>query len=362
MNILFLCHQLAGGGAERVCADVANGLVRLGHKVAIMMDTSIPIDYPVLPEVKIYSCPERKGNSWVMYRAKIFRCILSVFKIFKPDAVISILYFHATLTKLASLFGHKCPVIASDHNSFERPKSAPFLLRQKIDKYFRSYYLDYLTVLTQADLAFLNGRFKKVAVMPNPLTWEPEKVVPSKSKVILAVGRMDVWYCKGFDILLKAWGNLANTYPDWNLRLVGAGHKENIAYLKSLVLNVSNVEFIPYIKGIKEEYCTAEIFVLSSRYEGFGLVLTEAMSQGCACIACDYNGRQSEIITNNETGLICEVGNQLMLEQKLKSLLDNDELRKRLQNNSIHALDRYRVDYISKLWEQLLQKCIKGMS
>lgn len=57
-------------GAERVCADVANGLSRLGHKVAIMMDTSIAIVYPVLPDVQIYSCPERKGNSWIMYRIK----------------------------------------------------------------------------------------------------------------------------------------------------------------------------------------------------------------------------------------------------------------------------------------------------
>ena len=76
MNILFLCHQLTGGGAERVCADVANGLSRLGHKVAIMMDTSIAIVYPVLPDVQIYSCPERKGNSWIMYRIKIFFYII----------------------------------------------------------------------------------------------------------------------------------------------------------------------------------------------------------------------------------------------------------------------------------------------
>lgn len=361
MNILFLCHQLTGGGAERVCADVANGLSRLGHNVAIMMDTSISIVYPVLPEIKIYSLPERKNNSWIMYRIKIFWSILKVFKFYEPNVVISILYFHATLAKLVSLFGHKCPVIASDHNSFERPESAPFPLNQKIDKYFRNYYLDYLTVLTQADSIFLNGRFKKVAVMPNPLAWEPEKVVPPKSKVILAVGRMDIWHCKGFDVLLKAWNNLAQTYPDWKLRLVGAGSNESIVYLKSLVQDISNVEFIPYIKEIKEEYNAADIFVLSSRYEGFGLVLIEAMSQGCACIACDYNGRQSEIITDNETGLICEVGNQPMLEKKLKSLLENAELRERLQHNSIRALDRYKVDYISRLWEQLLQKCVYDM-
>ena len=140
--------------------------------------------------------------------------------------------------------------------------------------------------------------------------------------------------------------------------LVGAGHKKNVDYLKSLVQNISNVEFVPYTKEIKTEYRDAEIFVLSSRYEGFGLVLTEAMSQGCACIACDYNGRQSEIVINNKTGLICGIDNLLELEQKLKILLDNNELRKRLQHNALHALDRYKVDHISKLWEQLLHKCI----
>ena len=57
---------------------------------------------------------------------------------------------------------HKCPVIVSDHNSFERPESAPFPLNQKIDKFFRKYYFDYLTVLTQADYKFLNGRLQKV--------------------------------------------------------------------------------------------------------------------------------------------------------------------------------------------------------
>lgn len=111
MNILFLCHQLTGGGAERVCADVANGLSRLGHKVAIMMDTSIAIVYPVLPDVQIYSCPERKGNSWIMYRIKIFWKILEVLKKYKPDVIVSILYFHATLAKLASMLVHKLSLI-----------------------------------------------------------------------------------------------------------------------------------------------------------------------------------------------------------------------------------------------------------
>ncbi|WP_337804797.1 glycosyltransferase [Segatella sp.] len=86
---------------------------------------------------------------------------------------------------------------------------------------------------------------------------------------------------------------MGREHPDWYLRIVGHGDEEAVSYLKSLAAGIPNIEFKPYTPNIREEYQKASVFVLSSRYEGFGLVLTEAMSQGCDCIACDYKGRQS---------------------------------------------------------------------
>ena len=120
------------------------------------------------------------------------------------------------------------------------------------------------------------------------------KAVNSKdNNFTLAVGRLNDWHYKGFDLLLKAWHCIGKEHPDWYLRIVGHGDEEAVSYLKSLAACIPNIEFKSHTPNIREEYQKASVFVLSSRYEGFGLVLTEAMSQGCDCIACDYKGRQS---------------------------------------------------------------------
>lgn len=352
MKILFLCHNLTGGGAERVCVDVANGLAKLGHQVAIMTDTAQPITYVPLPEVKLI--PTAKFSNPISRRLGDFKQLLSVLRKERPDAVISILYMDATLAKLASMLSNHCPVIASDHNSFEKPASAPMPLWQRLDKFWRNYYMDGLTVLTEADKMVLNGRFKHTFVMPNPLCLTPLGEVPQKEKTVLAVGRLNAWYVKGFDLLLKAWKRMGMDTHGWKLKIVGHGDGEAKAYLQSLAAGMDNVEFLPYTSHIADEYQKAEIFALSSRYEGFGLVLTEAMSQGCACVACDYKGRQAEIIADGKDGLLCPVDDEVALADKLKLLMRDDSLRRRLQENAIKDVDRFSIENTAKRWEEML--------
>lgn len=353
MKILFLCHNLTGGGAERVCVDVANGLAKLGHQVGIMTDTAQPITYVPLPEVKLIAAAKYQKNP-ISSRLRAFKQLLSVLREERPDVVISILYMNATLAKLASMLTVHSPVIASDHNSFEKPASAPMPFRQKLDKFWRNYYLDGLTLLTEVDKELLNGRFKHTFVMPNPLYLTPLKEVPHKEKTVLAVGRMNNWHCKGFDLLLKAWGRVGRDAHDWKLRIVGHGNAESKGYLQSLAAGMANVEFLPYTPHIAEEYKKAEIFVLSSRYEGFGLVLTEAMSQGCACVACDYKGRQAEILKDGKDGLLCPVDDEEALAGKLQLLMKDGQLRKSLQENAIKDVDRFSIDNTVKRWERML--------
>lgn len=352
MKILFLCHNLTGGGAERVCADVANGLSKRGHEVLILTDTSVTITYQPLPEVRLLSLVKPCGK--LATRWKGFVQLYGVLRREKPDVVVSILYMEASIAKLASRLTCGCPVIASDHNSFERPGYAPMRFRQKRDKFWINYILDGLTVLTEADNRYLAGRFKHTWVMPNPLGLEPIPKVINKEKVVLAVGRLNEWHCKGFDLLIKAWRSVGADYADWKLCIVGHGNEPAVSYLKNLASGISNLEFKPYTTNIQAEYQQSEIFVLSSRYEGFGLVLTEAMSQGCACLTCDYKGRQSEIVTDGKDGLICEVDNEPMLEAKLRLLLEDEGLRKRLQENAIKSVDRFSRDNIAKRWEGML--------
>ena len=194
--------------------------------------------------------------------------------------------------------------------------------------------------------------------MPNPLCISPQKEVPlHKEKILLAVGRIDAWYYKGFDILVSAWKNIANRHPDWKLVIVGGGSKESMAYMESIIgePNVSRqIELSEFTPNIVSLYQKSEIFVLSSRYEGFGLVLIEAMSQGCACIACNYKGRQAEIINDGVDGLLCDVNAPDMLSDKMDLLITDVELKKRLQGNAITSVERFSPQEYAVKWERLL--------
>lgn len=352
MNVLFICHSLTGGGAERVCVDVANGLCKRGHNVMILTDTSSTVTYEPLADVRLLSLVKPCGR--IKTKIKCFRLLCSVLKREKPDVVISILYLYSALAKLASMKTIGCPVIASDHNSFERPAYAKMSFRSIIEKFFFNYFLDGLTVLTEADYKFLKNRFRHTYVMPNPLGIIPANEVPQKEKVVLAVGRLDDWHCKGFDLLINVWKRLWLNHLDWKLNIVGSGSTDSVNHLKDLASDCENIEFLPYTKDILNLYQKASIFVLSSRYEGFGLVLTEAMSQGCACIACNYKGRQAEIISDGIDGLLCEVDNCSMLEQKLHLLICDLSLRELLQKNAIGNVKRFYVEHIAEKWEKML--------
>ena len=105
-------------------------------------------------------------------------------------------------------------------------------------------------------------------------------------------------------------------------------------------------------------YQRSSIFVLSSRYEGFGLVLIEAMSQGCACVACDYKGRQSEIFEDGKDGIVCFPESVDDLKNSIEKMISDKELREKYQNRAIERAEYYSIDHTMDRWERLLQKVV----
>lgn len=357
MKILFLCHALNSGGAERVCTLVANGLAQLGHEVSILTDTSSFLAYPPDSRVELISSVTHCGR--FRTRIKSFMQLYSLLKTRNFEVVVSILCHNMMYAKVASMLTNHCLIVQSEHNAYERPNNQSLRAIQKLQKFWFSYFVDAVTVLTEADKRVLNGRFKHVYVMPNPLALKPVIQLPNKQKNVLAVGRIDDWECKGFDLLISAWNRIGINFPAWKLKIIGAGTKENILFLKGMVQRSSQVEFMPFTTSIQDEYRRAEIFVLSSRYEGFGLVLTEAMSQGCACIAADYKGRQSEIVTDGVNGLVCQTNSVDSLAEKLTLLLSDDKLRSLIAKNAPMAMDKYSVASIAERWDWLLKSRVQ---
>ena len=353
MKILVCVHNFNNGGAERVAALWINGFVQRGNAVKVLTcGKASTNDYDIPDDVQIENI-NPIGNLIARNCTRI-ACVRSILKSFTPDVVILIQkpwIWWITFAKI----GLKIPVINTEHNAFERPPSAPMPWKIFFEKFYLNKVFSSVTVLTKADSRVIGSKIKHVYVMPNPLAFNPIDYIKERKKSILAMGRIDVGYTKGFDILIKAF---AKVDSGWSLQIAGAGRDENIIKYKKLAqeYGVENkVGFIGYVKDPVKLFRESSIFVLSSRFEGFGLVLIEAMSQGCACIACDYKGRQSEIVLDETMGLTCPTDDVEALAGCIKRLIDDDSYRESIRKKAVERSKDYSLDRIMDRWERIFK-------
>ena len=155
-------------------------------------------------------------------------------------------------------------------------------------------------MLTEEDAGYWDMLPNKM-VIPNPLTKRPMKVADNQSKVAISVGRYDTQ--KGFDMLIEAWVHVAQKHSDWQLRIFGPG--DNALYQRQAdSLGLTNyVHCMGVSDCVYDEMAKASIYVLSSRYEGFGLVLIEAMAVGLPSVAFDCPAGPKDIISDHQDGI-----------------------------------------------------------
>ena len=156
--------------------------------------------------------------------------------------------------------------------------------------------------------------------MPNPCdTIEDVTPYNERRKNVLAIGRVNMWQIKGFDILLKSWGMVCSKYPQWTLQIAGATDETSLKVLESVAekANCTNYEFLGFRHDVKQLMSTSAIFVLSSRTEGLPMVLIEAMNASCCCVASNCETGPSDIIKNKFSGLLAEANNVEDLANKM---------------------------------------------
>lgn len=359
LKIAICVYCLSKGGAERVASLWANGFSQRGHHVSMLLfDDKMPITYKISKDIPItyLTC---KGSNKYLNHVKMTFLLREKLKKIKPDVVIAVQQPYGIWSWLATR-GLNIPIIFTDHNAFEWPKDTKDIRKTRyIEKFYINRLFDCVTVLTEVDRQLLLPKQKNTITLPNPLTFHVRDAVPEKQNIILAAGRLDVWYTKGFDILIKAWAKIADKYPNWVLQIIGSGNIDSTNYLNTLCLEYGikeRVDFCGFQDNIVDYYSNASIFVLSSRFEGFGMVLTEAMSQGCATIACDWNGRQKEIITSTDIGLLCPVNDTNELAQKIEYMIVNKDYRLKAQKNALTRASYYSLPNIIDQWECIFKK------
>lgn len=413
MRVVIVASRLCYGGAEHVGVLLANGFYRDNHEVYLLSNTNQPVTFHIYEGVRVIGIFPRDASKIVKWWRAV-RILRKEIKALHPDIVIGIAETCSLISKIACM-GLGVPVVYSAHNSFERPATAPMGRWNKFAKFGLGHLYDAITVLTDADKKCIGNKLSNVSVMPNPLGLHPVHFIPSKQKSILSVGRLDGWHVKGFDVLIRAWGRIVDSLKliveseGWKLQIAGTGSEESLNYLKQLCKEngvEDSVEFLGFRKDVEKLYQEASIFVLSSRYEGFGLVLIEAMSQGCACIACDYKGRQREIIsptptssfsdglrkrpvaerprregepsiesqslgtrnskpeTRNykvevcENGILCEPDNVEALAAGIQKMITDDDYRENVRANAIERSNYYSLENTIDRWEKLLDEVV----
>nr|MDP9466176.1 glycosyltransferase family 4 protein [Actinomycetota bacterium] len=218
--------------------------------------------------------------------------------------------------------------------------------------------LDVLTVLTEGDRRdyedALAGSPVDVVKVPNGLPRLPTVVSDQTAKVIVAAGRLTRQ--KGFDLLIPAFARVAAEHPDWELRIFGDGAQQPLLQRQIDDLGLSgSVRLMGRTASMAEEMARASIYALSSRFEGFGMVIIEAMSVGLPVVSFDCPRGPSDIITPGSDGLLVPAEDVDALAEGLATLIRDPELRRSMSVTARRTAQNYSMDELGALWKELLR-------
>ncbi len=351
---LFIGDISLGGGTERACATLAELLVSAGWHVTVLSLVSGSVSYFDLPAaVRLCQVWQRK----VRMRWRIVQTVCRLRQFLKQHKFDAWIDTETALTaySAAALAGSAVQHIAWEN--FHLKADLGSRLR-RLGRFCAVRWADHVVLLTQADQRDWFARYGKLAkfvVIPHCIQTQGPLPVPvsQRQRAVLAVGRL--CHQKGFDLLLRSWARIAADHPSWVLRIVGSG--EELEALKTLAaqLGIADcVQWIPATRWVFSQYEAASIYALSSRFEGFGLVLIEAMAQGLPIVSFDCPYGPAEIIEHGKTGQLVPPGDLTAFADALDQLMRHSARREKMASASYAASHPYRKSGNQAQWFALL--------
>lgn len=369
----------SAGGVERIVSVKANYFADvLGYDVAVIVTEGKGRSsfFPLSDKVKVINFELGFEELW---RASFFRKVLlylqkqrqykklltSELMRIRPDFTISMLRreinfltdIHDGSKKIGELHVNR-----ANYRNFEQNESN--ILKKVFAKLWMDSLvkklkkLDRLVVLTEKNKASW-PELSNVNVIPDPLPFQVEAKSDLHVKRIISIGRYA--YQKGYDLLLRAWAEIEKDFPDWQLTIYGMGNQDHLrSQMRNLGIDSDRCLLNGPVNDVTKEYLNSSLFVLPSRFEGFGLVVIEAMSCGVPVVSFNCPMGPDEIITDGEDGFLVPVGDIHALADKLQTLMQDDDLRKKFSETAYRNSSRYHLDKISNQWIQLFTQLAKG--
>jgi glycosyltransferase involved in cell wall biosynthesis len=366
MNILIFIHSMHSGGAERVAANLANHWTRQGRNVTIVTLSSKALDYyelnPAVNRIALNLAGESANPLAAI--ANNLRRVLALRRVLsqvRPDIALAMMSSANILLALASVGFKHIATVGSEHT---HPPQLPLGAAWEA---LRAYFygnLSAVTALTQETAVWLrrHTRARKIFVIPNAAPWplpqqNPHLKLPTMQKgrrMLLAVGRLSEE--KQFDLLITVFQRLVIAFPEWVLVILGEGPDRKLLEDQVHSAVLTDRILLPGRAGnLRQWYEAADLFVMTSRFEGFPNVLAEAMAHGATAVSFDCDTGPRDIIRHEVDGQLVPPGDTVDLERALRRMMCDEPLRRRFAERAIEVRVRFSMDKVAGMWEVLFE-------
>lgn len=378
LKVLMLVNSLSiSGGVERVCSMLANNLSDAGYEIVLAtLEKSNKPFFPINKDIEIISVENSISRSSLgrlpvsaykiknihntVYRVRNTLCEVpsiayKIRKILKKERIDTVIAVDTNLMKiiLPATLGLPVNLIGWEHMNFNSNFGSR--IRASI-RQSTARYCDSVITLTERDKEYwLKGTCHKsqITAIANPCPFPVQEYIQHDTKTVLAVGRLHIQ--KGFELLLESWLQVIKIMPEWRLKIVGEGEERAklTAFIEKNKL-AESVELVGITDDISEYYRQAEIFCLSSRFEGFPMVLLETLAFGLPVVSFDCETGPAEILEN--TGSILVPNNDVdKFALSLIELMKDDEQRKTISLRSKEKAKIYQPEKITSQWIDILE-------
>lgn len=368
----------SAGGVERIVSVKANYFAeQYGYDVTVIVTEGIgkPPFFPISDKVNVVNLNIDFEELWnrpfwkkivlyVIKQHKYKKSLKEELHRLRPDITISTLRREINFFAKINDNSLKIGELHLNRANFRALDSSKFSFIQRLFvQWWKNKLVDHLRVLDKLVVLTESSvkewpELDNVVMIPDPLPIQVDSRSPLTSKHVVTIGRYS--FEKGYDLLLRSWAVVQKVIPDWHLDIYGMG--DAAAYKKlaaQLDVDVSRCHFYGSVSDVQQIYKNCSIFALSSRFEGFGLVLVEAMASGVPVISFACQSGPLELISDGQNGLLVPLGDVPAFAENLIRLINDPELRASLVEGGLRTAQSCSLEKVAAQWKTMFDNMMQ---